>query len=212
MTFVPRKVWEPGGFGYLLTDGKCQPLAPHVAGIETNRFGERREVPWTELMERKRARQRERLQRIRWFDPEPQIVPCYVWTFFNRQMIPYHGWYCYVVSRYFELAVNFRDFRTDLAESITQAIPLGLLPGKEFFTLWMERFAQEYPRRTPIDKRKAGSKVGWITKRSVFTIERPAQQQETREEEWLESDPTPTRSRSAAQSATSNATPRRQTA
>lgn len=135
MTFLPRKTYEPGGFAYLLTDGKCKPLAPHLAGLETYHGGlSRREVPWSEVMGRKRARQRERLERKRhFFEAEPAIVPCYVWAFFNRQMIPYHGWYCYVVSRHFEIAVNFRGFRTDLAESIMREIPMGFLPSKEFF-------------------------------------------------------------------------------
>lgn len=160
MTFLPRKIYEPGGFAYLFTDGKCKPLAPHLAGLETSHGGtRRREVPWTELMERKRERQRERLQRKRWFDPEPSVVPCYVWTFFNRQMIPYHGWYCYVVSRHFEIAVNFRGFRTDLAESIMREIPLGILPVRECFTQWMEAFANAYPRHHLIDKRPAYSPI-----------------------------------------------------
>ncbi len=135
-------------------------------------------MPWTEVLDRKRARQKERLERIRWFEPEPGIVPCYVWTFFNRQWIPYHGWYCYVVSRHFEIAVNFRGFRTQLAESIMRAIPLGILPATEHFTLWMEKFAATFPRRNPIDKRQAGSKIGWITDQSIFTIERPDSRKE----------------------------------
>lgn len=175
MSFLPRKIYEPGGFAYLLTDGRCKPLAPHLAGLESYR-GEYREVPWSEIMDRRRARQKERLERKRYdWDREPRVVPCYVWTFFNRQMIPYHGWYCYVVSRYFSEAVNFRGFRAKLAESIMIAIPLGLLPipNQNHFDLWMERFAKTYPRQHPVDKRKAGSLVGWIADREKFTLERP---------------------------------------
>lgn len=172
-TFLPRKLYEPGGLAYLMTGGKCRPLAPHLAGLERQEGGmEVREVPWTEIMERKRIRQKEHLRRIRSFDPEPRIVPCYVWTFFNRQMIPYHGWYCYVVSRYFSIAVNFRDYKTDLAESIMRAIPLSVLPVRECFDQWMEAFAKEFPRKHSIDKRKAGTKVGWIADRSAFSAER----------------------------------------
>lgn len=174
-TFLPRKLYEPGGLAYAFTDGKCLPLAPHLAGLESGHRGEKaREVPWTEILDRRRERQRERLLRKRtFFEPEPRIVPCYVWTFFNRQMIPYHGWYCYVVSRHFSIAVNFRDFRTELATSIMTAIPLGFLPITESFRDWMEAFAKEYPRTHPLDSRKAGSKIGWITDQRIFTLERP---------------------------------------
>lgn len=157
----------------MLTDGKCKPLAPHLAGLESYQ-GEYREVPWTEIMDKRRAWQKERLESKRYdWNREPRVVPCYVWTFFNRQMIPYHGWYCYVVSRYFSIAVNFRGFRTDLAESIMRAVPLGFLPDTHFFDEWMERFAETYPRNHSKDKRKAGSRVGWITDRRVFTLDRP---------------------------------------
>jgi len=176
-TFIPRKIYEPGGFAYELTGGKCRPLAPHLAGLES--YGSRglqpREVPWSELMERRRVRQKERLDGKRWFIREPRVVPCYVWTFYNQQMIPYHGWYCYVVSRYFSIDVNFRGFKKDLAQGIMRAVPLGLLPDgtERQFDRWMELFAKTYPRKHPIDKRKAGSLVGWITDRSLFTLDRP---------------------------------------
>lgn len=174
-TFLPRKIYEPGGFAYEFTGGKCKPLAPHLAGLESS-YGRYREVSWSEILDMRRERQRERLERKRhFFKHEPRVVPCYVWTFFNRAMIPYYGWYCYVVSRHFSIAVNFKGFRADLAESILRAIPLGFLPvaDEKCFYEWMEKFAETYPRTHPIDKRKAGSLVGWITDRNTFTIERP---------------------------------------
>lgn len=176
MTFLPRKIYEPGGFAYEFTGGKCKPLAPHLAGLMSEPGGRRREVPWTEVMDMRRKRQAERLQRKQsFFIDEPRIVPCYVWTFFNPQMIPYYGWYCYVVSRYFSLAVNFQGFRNDLAVSIMTAVPLGFLPvdDKKVFYQWTEKFATTYPRIHPIDKRKAGSIVGWIRDRSIFTLDKP---------------------------------------
>lgn len=177
MTFLPRKLYEPGGFAYEFTGGKCKPLAPHLAGLVREPGRGVREVPWSEIMDNRRKRQAERLDRKRHsWNSEPRIVPCYVWTFFNPQMIPYHGWYCYVVSRHFELAVNFRRFNAHLAESILRAVPLGFLPvaDRDCFYQWMAKFAETYPRKHPIDKRKAGTLVGWITDRTRFTLQRPA--------------------------------------
>lgn len=137
------------------------------------RGGELEKVTWAEVMAARRARQKKRLEYIR-RPSEAVVVPCYVWAFFNRQDIPYHGWYCYVEARGFDIAVNFRGFEGELAESIMRAMPLGLLPMKENFYKWMERFARECPRaRHPKDRRKAGTKVGWLRGRRVFTLERP---------------------------------------
>jgi hypothetical protein len=146
-----------------------------VARIEFSGHGEKgHRVTWDEVMAARRKRQAERLENIM-RPAEPEIVPCYVWTFFNRQEIPYHGWYCYVVSRYFSVSVNFRGFDRELAVSIMSAIPLGMLPIVENFSVWMPEFAKHYPRKHPHDPRKAGSKVGWIKERNLFTLERPLQ-------------------------------------
>jgi hypothetical protein len=173
MTFLPRKLYEPGGLAYIYTDGKCRPLAPHLAGLEFEfRGGKPREVTWDELTERKRVRQRERLNRIRFVDPQPEIVPCYVWTFNNGAIIPYGGWWCYVVSRYFSIGVNRHGIKANLAESIMREIPLGYLPVKECFNDWMKAFAKAFPRSHPKDHRQAGSKLGWLYK-GTFTLRKP---------------------------------------
>jgi hypothetical protein len=180
VTFLPRKIYEPGGLAYEFTGGKCNPLAPHLAGLMKEPRRGVREVPWSEILDSRRARQKEHLDRKRHFwHCEPRTLPCYVWTFFNRQMIPYHGWYCYVISRHFSIAVNFRGFHTELAESILRAVPLGFLPvtDRKVFDAWMERFAETYPRKHSIDNRKAGSLVGWMTARTRFTVQRPAYQE-----------------------------------
>jgi hypothetical protein len=170
---IPRSVWEPGGFAYTLLGGKCKPLPPDVAYVETDFRGQRHFITWTEVIERRRKWQAERLARIM-TSSEPEVVPCYVWTFFNRQDIPYHGWYCYVVSRYFDIGVNFRGFRSELAESIMTAIPLGMLPMAECFEGWMKAFAERHPRaKHKHDPRKAGSLCGWIHNRSQFTLNHP---------------------------------------
>jgi hypothetical protein len=147
----------------------------NVALIEFSGYGGKgRPVTWDELHDRRRKRQAERLKNIM-RPSEPEIVPCYVWTFFNRQSIPYHGWYCYVISRHFQIGVNFRGFDLDLATSIMTALPLGMLGIKENFDLWMQAFAEHYPRdKYKQDPRKAGSCIGWIAKRRRFTLERPS--------------------------------------
>lgn len=149
---------------------------PEVAAIETDvswRSPGRHIVTWAELHERRREHQAEILERIRRVELPP-VLPCYVWTFFNRQMIPYHGWHCYVVTRHFDVAVTFRGFNEPLAMSIMQAVPCGLLPCPENFDLWMESFASKHPRRKRKgDPRKAGSIIGWLEGRCRFTLEKP---------------------------------------
>jgi hypothetical protein len=176
MTVLSRKMYEPGGFAYEFLGGKCKPLPPNVALLERDgRGGELVAVTWGEVMARRRKYQADRLLRVRDVRHEPKICPCYVWTFFNRQDIPYHGWYCYVVSRYFDVGVNFRGFKAQLATSIMTAIPLGMLPIEENFYEWCKVFAKAHPRaKHKHDPRKAGSVVGWIADRRTFTLERPS--------------------------------------
>jgi len=142
----------------------------NVAQIEFSaREPKGRWVTWDEVHDRRRERQARQLEFIVRPD-EPEIVPCYVWTFYNRQSIPYHGWYCYVISRHFELAVNFRHFDHELATSLMTAIPLGMLPVEGNFEAWMPAFAKAYPRKHKHDRRKAGSCVGWISNRRRFIV------------------------------------------
>jgi len=112
MSIIPRKVYEPAGFAHTFTDGKCKPLPSNVAYLKRNNRNELIQVTWDEVMAARREYQKERLERIE-RNTEPTICPCYVWTFFNKQDIPYHGWYCYIISRYFEIGVNFRGFEND---------------------------------------------------------------------------------------------------
>ena len=101
--------------------------------------------------------------------------------FFNAQDIPYHGWYCYVISRHFEIAVNFRGDKERLRTSIMNAMPLGFLPLRDSFDDWMEAFAETFPRPPwprgeREDQRKAGSRIGWIQNRETFSLERPVEE------------------------------------
>lgn len=139
------------------------------------RGGQIRSVTWAELHARRRKWQEEKLSRIYHFEP-PKILPCYVWTFFNRQSIPYYGWYCYIVTRYSQDGVNFRGLDEKLAGSIITVVPLGMLPLPENFYQWMEAFAKAFPRaKHPKDRRKAGSLVGWISNGSIFSLQKPTQ-------------------------------------
>ena len=134
-----------------------------------------RPVTWAEVHAARRKDQERRLANIRLAEL-PAISPAYVWTFFNSQAIPYHGWYCYVVTRYERVAVNFRGFETSLARSIMLAIPLGMLPLVENFEAWMEELSRQHPRqKLRTDRRKAGSAVGWYDrKRKQFTLTKPS--------------------------------------
>ena len=131
-----------------------------------------RYVTWAELLDRRRERQAKRLAGIpRW--PEPAVVPCYVWTFYNN-FFPYGGWHCYLVSRHFRIGVDpsclcYRD----LAESIMRAVPAGHLPFCETFHSWMAALAARHPRNHPSDPRPAGSVVGWLKGRRRFFLVRP---------------------------------------
>ena len=144
-----------------------------IAFVTDDYKGGYRQVTWKEVHKARTERMHRNLEWKRQI-AEPTILPCYVWTFFNVQDIPYHGWYCYVVTRYFDIGVNFRGFDKDLAMSLMRTIPFGLLPLETNFYKWMELFAKNYPRKPhPKDKRKSGSLVGWLIDRKSFTFQRP---------------------------------------
>jgi len=182
---MSRNCFVPGGFVYEFLGGKCRTLPANVAYVVNGR--ESRDVTWDEVMAVRRQRQAERMERIRQ-PAEPAVLPCYVWTFFNRQDIPFHGWYCYVVTRHGDTAVHgkYGLVEVTLAESIMAAIPLGMLPRADNFDSWMAAFAKTYPRSRhwpggkvldrgsgERDPRKAGVLHGWIKNRSWFSIQRP---------------------------------------
>jgi hypothetical protein len=175
MTVIPREVYDPGGLAYILTDGRCKPLAPNVARLLSNHRNELVEVTWDMVMADRRERQAQIMERKR-DCPLPKVLPCFVWTFFNEQDIPFHGWYCYVVTRHFDISVNFirNGFKSQLAVSIMTEFPCGFLPLADNFNDWMPEFTRRYPRaKHRLDPRKAGSAIGWLTDRSIFTCAKP---------------------------------------
>lgn len=163
-TIILRSALEPGGFLY----DPDRTVPADLARIVDGRI-----VTWAEIHARRGEDQRRRVAWKRGDNDLPGVLPCYVWTFYNRQAIPYGGWWCYVVTRHFDIGVNFRGFEKDLAESIMRAVPCGLLPCEDNFYRWMEAFAKQYPRpKRTRDRRKAGSIVGWLHDRRRFTLER----------------------------------------
>jgi len=143
------------------------PEVAYVVGDSV--YGERRAVTWDEVMEARRERQRERLEQIQRPDP-PHAVPCYVWVFRVPGWL-YGGWWCYVVTRYEEIAVNFPRIHRHhfgLALSIMRAAPCGFLPFLECFDDWMPAFAKKHPRPPTRDPREAGTLVGWMKDREEF--------------------------------------------
>ena len=145
---------------------------PDVAEMVGDNDGTRRFVTWREIHNQRRERQADRLACLRG-PAEPAVLPCYVWTFPNDWIFPYGGWFCYVVTLHFTIAVNFKGFDDDLATSIMTALPLGLFLT-ENFDRWMEEFTRQHPRKKhPHDPREAGSVVGWLEDRLRFTLEKP---------------------------------------
>lgn len=190
--FMPRSCFEPGGFVYEFHGGNCRQLAPNVAGREKrtrSRFddGEWHDVTWDEIMERRRLRQAEIMER-RLRPAEPTVLPCYVWTFFISGF-PFGGWHCYIVTRRFgDISLSFYRRRPshymEVAEQVMRAFPCGLLPLAENFETWMAAFAKRYPRSRnwpggkvlhhgEHDPRMAGLAYGWLTDRRTFSLQRP---------------------------------------
>ena len=132
---------------------------------------DRKPVTWNEVLEKRRQRQKIHLETIR--KSEPEIVPCYVWTFFIPLWFRY-GWHCYIVTRKKSFGVGIERNPT-LALNLMSKIPLGILPNETFFNQWMESFANAYPRKKhPKDKRKAGVLIGWFDhKLQKFSLQKP---------------------------------------
>lgn len=174
-TFVPRKVHDPGGFGYLLRQSKGLPpleLPRDVAGYQMYIDGSSRNVTWKEIHERRAERQRERLRQIR-YSPAAWPQPAMLWVFFNSTWF-YYGWYAYVrTSKQEDIGGGYKgNVSGKRAENLMRRIPLGVLPDERHFSEWCEAFAKTYPRRRPKhDPRPAGVLIGW-TDGSEFFLSR----------------------------------------
>lgn len=192
ISFMSRAMFEPGGWAYEFHGGNCLKLRPNVAGREkrsTHRFdpeGEWHDVTWDEIMDRRRARQVEIMER-KLRPALPNVLPCYVWTFYINGF-PFGGWHCYIVTRHFDFSLSFyrnRPFNAgEIAVQVMEAFPCGLLPLADNLNRWMPAFAKAYPRsrnwpggkvlrRGEHDPRKAGLAYGWLADRSTFSLSRP---------------------------------------
>lgn len=139
--------------------------AMKVGGLRGVRF-----VTWSEVLDQRRQRQAERLATIR-EAPEPEVVPCFIWTFFIPGWL-YSGWHCYLISRHFEIGVA-PEANRELTENLIRAVPMGQRPLFDEFELWMAELANRHPRKHPRDPRRAGSVIGWLEHRRRFTLTRP---------------------------------------
>ena len=179
-TFVPRQVHEPGGIGYLMRQSRgMEPLEipRQVAGWRVwHPGGEREEVTWAEVIERRRVQQRERLEGIRWTGPR-YPMPAQVWVFHNDFWL-FGGWWCYLRTRHGEIGDGgpkgniAPSSRTAL--ELMRTIPLGVLPAAENWEEWAKEFARVYRRRPKGDPRVQGILTGW-TDGSSFHLQKPVE-------------------------------------
>lgn len=115
-------------------------------------------VTYKEILDRKIENQNGELERKRAFD---KMIPCFIWVFCNEQDFPFGGWWIYIVALKKEWAINFRHDRNDrLVEKAMSLFPCGVLPLKENFDTWAEKFSKQYYNDTFNNgKRKQGLKM-----------------------------------------------------
>lgn len=144
--FVPRKAFEPGGIAFLLNDG-CDPLPPNAAGRECSAVGQYRYVTWDEVMQERRERQSEHLERK--LGPVTAIRAVRVMCWLN-QRFPFEGWHCVIDGCPGSLIHEWanRYSRGDVKE-MQSVLPVPGAPAT--MQEWMPLFAEHYPdlRRLP---------------------------------------------------------------
>lgn len=149
---IPRSVWEPGGFGYLLLGGKCKPLPPEVAYVDTDYRGKRTYITWAEVMELRRKRQAERLDHIRRNEVTGRRA-VRVEVFYNPHWM-YQGWHTYLHGIAFPpLWVNGRGGKENNPFGLLDLFPMTkslgpLLPEEPItdYHEWMVAFAEKHKR------------------------------------------------------------------
>lgn len=167
MTIINRNVYEPGGFVYDYTGGKCKPLPSEVSHIQVD-VGVRHYVTWVEVMAARRERQAKQLKRIR-NEGLVERRAAYVEVFFNPHWI-YHGWHTYIHG--ISIGHHWVRHNGSLAENANPYGLLSLFPiTKECdptltpmpitdYDEWMMAFASKYQRGTR-GRRPRGVRFCW---------------------------------------------------
>jgi len=101
-------------------------------------------VTYLELLNKKREKQRRRLEFLR--TPSVRIEPCFIWVFYNKQSFPFGGWWIYIRTLKNYFPIDFRGQNTDFKSKIMALYPCGFLPLIENFRFWAEEFANVYHR------------------------------------------------------------------
>ena len=159
-TFVPRKCHEPGGIGYLMRTGAGMPpldLPRDAAGYRSYQTGEHEWVTWSEILQKRREWQRERLQAIESrYRVKPAVRPAQLWVFDNGDMFPFGGWWCYLRTWKPGGGVDYIgdggpkgdvSTRGTLWRHLMQTIPMWLFPHEGNFAAWCAEIARLHPKR-----------------------------------------------------------------
>jgi len=130
MTRSAAKFWwkqePPKEVAYLIKDGYGVDWKP---------------VTYKEIYERKKAKQERSIQ----YKMRTEITkPCFLWVFYNNTWL-FGGWWVYIKTLKEDYAVNFRNPDRMLLSKIINLFPCGILPLKENFSQWAEKFAKTYP-------------------------------------------------------------------
>jgi hypothetical protein len=121
-------------------------------------------VTWADIKADRVARQKRHLECV--LQPTtPDRRAALVWTFFVPGPI-YGGWHLYIRTVHDSVWLHGpeypREIRAELALSIMQMFPCGLLPIPENFYPWKEAFARAYPYKTKRGRKPQGIVFGWV--------------------------------------------------
>lgn len=184
-SFIPRSSHEPGGFGYILRSGPDGPgplvMPKDAAGYNVLLDGSFEWVTWSQIMDRRRERQREDLERIHSFREDRDAVRrAQVWVFDNGDIFPYGGWWCYVrtLDRYSTHGLrasyccgggakgSVRE-NGPVAMHLMRLLPMGLFPHPQNFEAWCAEIAKAFPKRPREgSNRPEGCVNGWTDGRT----------------------------------------------
>lgn len=120
-----------------------------------------RNITRGDILRGRQERQRKELARKRKSN-HSIIKPCFIWVFHNG-LFPYGGWWLYIRTRRREWSPGFRGTPERFNLEAMKLFPVGLLPIRENFNLWLPAFAKAYHRPTTKRPDKQGLAVAWAT-------------------------------------------------